>query len=202
MESDTTYYAKQLHFHTMSEHEIDGELFELEMHIVHQSPNATASTFDSTNADVQEKKWPLGKLGVMGVIFDTDPAKTVSVTPAQEAAIDKFFDSLEMDKVLDNGYSIPDEIALGEMMSVLDTGNRWSYNGSLTTEPCIEYVYFNMLKNVYPIKPHHFAYYKQILTTKAHEDSYAATNGNYRKAREAGPLHAVKLVTPPAVTLN
>jgi len=32
-----TFYAKQLHFHTGTEHTIDGKRFDLEMHIVHQA---------------------------------------------------------------------------------------------------------------------------------------------------------------------
>lgn len=39
---DETYYSKQLHFHTESEHTIDTKRFDLEMHIVHQAVDKTA----------------------------------------------------------------------------------------------------------------------------------------------------------------
>ena len=48
---DKQYFAKQLHFHTGSEHTIDGQRKELEMHIVHQSANDEANLRTEANAD-------------------------------------------------------------------------------------------------------------------------------------------------------
>jgi len=77
------------------------------MHIVHQGPD-TIPTSDTS-------KFPLGKLGVMGVMFDSRPdvyAKNVS--DAQVKAIDMFFDNLMYEKIDDPGKEIiADEIALG-----------------------------------------------------------------------------------------
>ena len=95
--ADQVYYTKQLHFHTRSEHSIDGKLKDLEMHIVHQSPNKTADQVDNKDPEVQEKKWPVGKLAVIGVMFDTKNYDKVNDETV--AAIDKFFDSI-IDKKL------------------------------------------------------------------------------------------------------
>ena len=127
---------------------------DLEMHIVHQSANKTADTHDNDDKDVQEKKWPLGKLAVIGVMFDTKNYDEVSWETVQ--VIDNFFDSLSLSRFRYNTTnSTINDVALGELMAVLNTSNRWVYSGSLTTPPCIENVYWNVIKTVYPIKPHH-----------------------------------------------
>jgi hypothetical protein len=61
--SDLRYYAKQLHFHTDSEHKINGELKEFEMHIVHQSNINPTGTPGAA-------KYPFGYLAVIGILFD------------------------------------------------------------------------------------------------------------------------------------
>ena len=86
------------------------------------------------------------------------------------------------------------EVALGELMAFVDTNNRWTYLGSLTTPPCYENLYWNVVKTVYPIKPYHFAYYKNLVDTLSDADSFAKTKGNYRVEREAGTEHNVQLL--------
>ena len=49
---------------------------------------------------MQAKKWPLGKLAVIGVLFDTKNYDKDAVSDTTVAAIDKFFDSLLLDKHL------------------------------------------------------------------------------------------------------
>jgi len=67
---DITYHLKQFHFHTPSEHTIDGRNLPMEMHMVHQSDN--------------------GKLAVVSILFEegnaVNPniAKIVEHLPAQK----------------------------------------------------------------------------------------------------------------------
>ena len=85
-------------------------------------------------------------------------------------------------------------------MAFVDTKNRWVYSGSLTTPPCLENLYWNVVKTVYPIKPYHFAYYKKMMDALSDPDSKAKENGNYRKERPAAAEHKVKLIAPFATT--
>ena len=43
-------------------------------------------------------------------------------------------------------------VTFGAFMDILDMDNRWVYKGSMTTPPCKEGVYWNVLNDVYPIK--------------------------------------------------
>lgn len=151
----------------------------------------------------------MGRLSVIGILFDTENYDEVSDETV--AAIDKFFDSMDMrqvDKTTSNNknaYFTPQsEVALGELMAVVDLGNRWVYSGSLTTPPCLENLYWNVVKTVYPIKKHHFAYYKNMRDTlsvafKSNPqgwENFVNTKGNNRFARDADTGHNVQLLTP------
>ena len=94
----------------------------------------------------------------LGIIFDTKDYDK-SVTPRQVEVIDKFFESLSFTT---NGDTTPAMINYGELVSVLDTSNRWIYKGTVTTPPCARFVYWNVLNKVYPIKEKHFNAYKKI----------------------------------------
>lgn len=66
------------------------------------------------------------------------------------------------------------------------------YSGSLTTPPCLENVYWNVVKKIYPIKKHHMDFYKELM--KKASAVQADVNGNYRKERPATADHNVKLI--------
>lgn len=159
-----TFYGVQFHVHSGSEHTINGQRFDLEMHTVHLPDN--------------------GKQGflaaALGIIFDTtnyDP----SVTDGQRAQIDKFFDSLML---YDQTNPISAEVAYGELIDALDTDNRWVYKGSVTTPPCARLVYWNVLSKVYPIQPKHLLQYKQQLAKRpaaAYAGKFVDYSGNYRE---------------------
>lgn len=86
------------------------------------------------------------------------------------------------------------EVALGELMAFVDTSNRWVYSGSLTTPPCAENLYWNVVKTVYPIKPYHMAYYNKLVQTLGTPDSKVKEKGNYRVERPARAEHKVQLL--------
>ena len=182
-EKNLSYYAKQMHFHTKSEHSIDGKLFDLELHIVHQALEESDAKFAELaakeNADktVQDYPHPFGRIAVLGIIFDTENYDK-DVSDETVAAIDKFFDSLDIRSIdktttyVDGTNDVSNYftsstvvVALGELLAQVDMGNRWVYSGSLTTPPCAENLYWNVVKTVYPIKKHHFAYYKNMIAT-------------------------------------
>ena len=131
--ADTTFNAAQFHFHSKSEHTIDGVQFDLEMHTVHLPPETKRGFF----------------AGVMGVIFDVSKY-TAELTDDEEAIIDNFFASLDWDNV--NSEPTVDMTHFAELMNLIDTSNRWIYKGTLTTPPCTGNVYWNVVRKVYPIK--------------------------------------------------
>lgn len=122
----------------------------------------------------------------MGMIFDTvDYDKSIS--PEIIVIIDRFFDSLMLD---DQEDPIASEIPFGQLMNMVDTNNRWSYKGSLTTPPCSKTIYFNILTKVYPIKERHVEMFKKHLG----KVSGLREKGNYRVV-QAIDKQDVKLVT-------
>jgi hypothetical protein len=85
----------------------------------------------------------------MGLMFSVSDFDS-SVTDDQVKIIDNFFDSLKWDIT----KSSP-EVAMvpyGQIMMMADMNNRWVYKGSVTTPPCAENVYWNVVRTVYPLK--------------------------------------------------
>lgn len=62
-------------------------------------------------------------------------------------------------------------------MMMADMNNRWVYKGSVTTPPCAENVYWNVLRTVYPLKQRHLDQFKNQL--KRHKG--LLETGNYRE---------------------
>lgn len=60
---------------------------------------------------------------------------------------------------------------------MVDTSNRWVYKGSVPNPPCSKYVYWNVIKTIYPIKQAHLDLFKAQLARNA--DGLAET-GNWR----------------------
>ena len=62
-----------------------------------------------------------------------------------------------------NPYKNPiaDEVPYGELMMMVNSKKRWVYKGSVTTPPCAQSVYWNVLKTIYPIKSKHLYQYLQ-----------------------------------------
>ena len=49
------------------------------------------------------------------------------------------------------------EVPFGDLMMMIDTNNRWVYKGSMTTPPCDTFVYWNVIRRIFPIKAKHLA---------------------------------------------
>jgi carbonic anhydrase len=163
------------------------------MHIVHQG--------DTKTPDADVNKHPLGHLGVMGVMFDSRSSVYANTSAAQVKAIDMFFDNLMYEKIDDPSKSIiADEIALGELMAVLNLKDRFIYSGSLTTPPCYQKIFFNVLSTIYPIKKYHIDYYVNVVKKRAAADTDSKTKGNWRVPRDPTAAHKLILVKgdPPA----
>lgn len=53
------------------------------------------------------------------------------------------------------------EVPYGDLLMMVNTDDRWIYKGSVTTPPCAQSVYWNVLRTVYPIKKEHLDLFKK-----------------------------------------
>ena len=113
------------------------------MHTVHY-PNVDAAEGDPFIA---------AAMGIMFSVKDYDSA----ITADEIAIIDSFFDSLDLAN-MKNPYV--DKALYGDVMNMFNKEWRWVYQGSVTTPPCAQKVYWNLLMTVYPIKQAHLDLFK------------------------------------------
>ena len=112
----------QFHFHAPSEHVIDGEYMDLEVHIVHL--------------------YSTGGLGaVIGIMFDR---------VAGGNSDNPFIEALDFENADPDGNPV-ENVNLKDFLDGVDMTNFWSYNGSLTTPPCTEGIKWTVIKDVQPI---------------------------------------------------
>ena len=90
------------------------------------------------------------KYAAMGLMFDTKNYDHDGLTSELVETIDDFFESLSWDITTEN--PLVAMVPYGELMMLVDMNNRWVYKGSVTTPPCETYVYWNVLKRIFPIK--------------------------------------------------
>jgi carbonic anhydrase len=78
------FNAYQFHFHSGSEHTIDGKRFDFEMHLVH-TPTEIKNDFN---------------YGSIAILFSVSDY-TAKLTSSEQAIIDSFFDSLDLSNLTD-----------------------------------------------------------------------------------------------------
>jgi len=127
-QDDTTFAFKQCHFHTPSEHLIDGMTFPMEMHIVNLMPN------EDKNATPQYL--------VVGVLFKEGKenkfiADFLNAIPKEEHETATL--KAGSVKLADLFGTIPKEIK----------GHYYNYRGSLTTPPYTESVRWYIAKHIF-----------------------------------------------------
>ena len=170
----------QFHFHAGSEHTIDGKRHDFEMHTVHLTKD--------TAADGNTSPWTgqAGGIGAaaVGIMFSVNEY-TANLTWAEQQVIDTFFDSLKLDDLgtetaAGSGkFSHNIDMALyGNLMQMVDNGNRWVYKGSVTTPPCKTLVYWNVMSTIYPISQRHLDLFKAQLNQG--EGGQLDERGNWR----------------------
>jgi len=111
----------QFHFHSPSEHLVDGKQFPLEMHLVH----------------LNEKK----QIAVIGVLFDIKEGNK-----EHNVFLKQFFHHLPDHKHMST-KGTPFKVMSPEALQ-LKNGNYYRYKGSLTTPPCSEDVLWTMMEHI------------------------------------------------------
>jgi carbonic anhydrase len=102
------YELQQFHFHTPSEHRINGKHHDIEQHLVFQSKS--------------------GKISVVSVLYDVSAKESAFMAPIVEDLPKNKDDIKEIKKV---GLS-------GLLSDVKNITQAFTYSGSLTTPPCTE----------------------------------------------------------------
>ena len=142
---DFTTRGVQFHFHSPSEHTIDGREFDLELHIVHKL------MYTQKN---QEEIFNNFRYAVTGVMFDV-PKNLAALNESQKQNME-FFDTF-MTAICEHEHpfnsQVKDGIDLEALMSRVDRQKRWIYRGSFTTPPLLEGVLWNVIDDIQYIKP-------------------------------------------------
>lgn len=98
------------------------------------------------------------KYAAMGIMFSVDDYN-VELEEDEIEVIDRFFDELHWTE--QNLNPKVAEVPYGQLMMMVNMWDRWVYKGSVTTPPCDEYVYWNVLRTVYPMKQKNLDLFKQ-----------------------------------------
>lgn len=163
--------AAQFHFHAGSEHTIDNRRHDFEMHTVHLAED-TLNGFG---------------YAAVGIIFSVSEY-TAKLTAAERKIIDTFFDTLDLSKETDPVASF---ITYGDLMNMVDTDNRYVYKGSVTTPPCGQYVYWNVLSTIYPISQRHVDQFKSQLERS--DQGNLKSTGNWREIQSIDKHNVVRI---------
>ena len=121
--ASTTFNWVQFHLHAPSENTVDGYQYDMEIHFVHSTDS--------------------GSLAVLGVFFDT-----VAGGNAENLFLDEWLHSIPSSGT--NSWADRD-VPVDAFLTLLNTQDFWSFDGSLTTPPCSEGVKWAVLKEVQPI---------------------------------------------------
>ncbi|KAL5220982.1 hypothetical protein ABZP36_025695 [Zizania latifolia] len=117
--NDTAYQLRQMHWHTPSEHTIDGKRYDMELHMVHLNAQNEAA--------------------VIGILYDVGIQRDEFLYKL-EPYIRRIIDQKDKEVLVDNG--VDPSVAKGQ-----DT-IYYRYMGSFTTPPCTEGVIWTVVRKV------------------------------------------------------
>ncbi|KAL0566797.1 hypothetical protein V5O48_015202 [Marasmius crinis-equi] len=153
--NDTKYNLKQFHFHTPSEHRINGEYHPLEMHMVHQTEDGSGFV-------------------VLAIFFafSEDGSTTELLTSATQ----------NIAHVTDAGaITTTGALNFTAITSAFECESKSHYVGSLTTPPCTEDINFIILKEPFPIDVKTYNAMKKIMKFNARYTQNALGDENLIK---------------------
>lgn len=142
------YRLVQLHFHTPSEHRIDGRSSDMELHLVHQNA--------------------LGETAVVGVLLQADDARA-------NPAFTRIFNNAP--KLLSGATAKGEPAGSLNPLDLLPRNRAYyAYAGSLTTPPCSEGVHWYVLAQPVYVTSAVVAQYQRLLTESAINNHYKSNN--------------------------
>ena len=188
------------HFHSDSEHTINDKRFDLELQVYHTIPFAKNEDDEIGNVSTTRRRrmeesrdisshpdWIKAaeikksytnaqendggfRLGAVAVLFDASLPQNDS--PLNKA-VNKFFDEVRLQQDPDNHDVI--RLHMSELMNGLNWSNRYVYKGSVTYPPCVHYVLWNVMREVYPIRQ------QDVNLIKDLQESWSGLRDNYRE---------------------
>lgn len=118
---------KQYHFHAPSEHAVDGQLMDAEIHLVHVDKNSGTMTNGMQAGETYG--------AVIGVFFDQ------SAGTEDNEFLESFWEASAGDSTVD----------IESILSAAGSEGFWSYPGSFTTPGCDEGISWSVMKKAQPI---------------------------------------------------
>eukprot|EP00340_Litonotus_pictus_P006426 CAMPEP_0170521004 /NCGR_PEP_ID=MMETSP0209-20121228/6342_1 /TAXON_ID=665100 ORGANISM="Litonotus pictus, Strain P1" /NCGR_SAMPLE_ID=MMETSP0209 /ASSEMBLY_ACC=CAM_ASM_000301 /LENGTH=311 /DNA_ID=CAMNT_0010807641 /DNA_START=886 /DNA_END=1817 /DNA_ORIENTATION=- len=170
------FQAKQIVFHSPSEHMINGKRQDLEMQVIH---------YGISKGDVHKKV-------VLSILFTSSPG-----------SLNKFFDKInvyDLPNPLDKTREIDTSIFIPyvffkadeEDMNILKPFSFFTYNGSMTAPPCEEEVIFYVTSDPIPLSNTSITLMKEALRTPDMYDTRGniqIDNNVYENFRNIQPLN-------------
>ncbi|MEQ9551311.1 MAG: carbonic anhydrase family protein [Coleofasciculus sp. G3-WIS-01] len=147
-----TFNLIQFHFHAPSEHTIDNQVTEMEVHLVHQRTDANGNVELAVIGRLME----VGSSGTnseMAKILNNLPASGGTTSPSVTINPKKF---------------LPQDGLIGSLLPLLATPPKYyRYSGSLTTPPCSEIVNWLVYKDTMRITSGQFANFTNLYSNNS-----------------------------------
>ena len=129
------WIPSNIHFHSPSEHTLNGKQYDVEMHIVH----------------VNKATRQLGT--VIAILFDKVKGGS---NPFLETLAVEFATNLEKISIIDESlqtsfYRTDEPVAVEKLIKSLDLNKFYHYEGSLTTPPCTEGLNWFVMHETQPV---------------------------------------------------
>ena len=131
-----------------SEHTINGHHMDLEMQVFHR-----AKDWNDTYSI---------KYAAIAVFFSVEEFDK-TINEASNKTMQDFFRQLKFE---DHDDKIAPSLLFGDVMNALEYEDRWTYKGSISEPPCDQFVYWNILRTIYPIEIDRFAFFSDFMYSK------------------------------------
>ena len=95
-----------------------------------------------------------------------------SVSDASPDADRTLFDDFFASLLLSDENPRVQSVALEKALTKVNWAERWAYKGSKTQPPCEQFIYWNVIRTVYPISADDLKYFKKKLTAIDTADNY------------------------------
>ncbi|KAK7392497.1 hypothetical protein VNO78_20937 [Psophocarpus tetragonolobus] len=155
----TEFFLHQCHWHSPSEHTINGRRYDMELHMVHESKSKTGKN----------------KIAVVGLLFKIGRPDPVL------KKLSKFIETMKNEEVEKSiGVFDPSEIKLG--------GKKYyRYLGSLTVPPCTEGVIWTLNKKIRSVSRAQVKLLREAVHDHAEKNARPIQSLNRRRIQLYGP---------------